>query len=277
MTTCGLVGLTRLRERREGKGSDAAFRRHGSTFVGGTRNGYERMAAKLDALESRNLPGKHTGVVSQGAEKLLSEQDKDGHSKGRRPIGRNPILSTAFSLYSGLPLSRDPYLVTPPGLDRQGVARLHRGAHRGARVLRARGAIGLDLGDLIGKLIILDVFTNPLRVIAATAVEIPRLLVHAIGKLQELVQVRGTKIEFLLGAAKVETPLRPEVPLGVLARVSLPLGPGGLRLDEDGVLFAAPPQHRLTGGDAIVRDARACGLRPYRTQKSWMVLPGDRR
>ena len=60
--------------------------------------------------------------------------------------------------------------------------------------------------------IVLDLSPHPLRDVAAAPVELPRLVVHAVGQLEELEQVRRLQVQVVLRPAEVEAPVRPEVP-----------------------------------------------------------------
>src|SRR5579883_1254293 len=100
-------------------------------------------------------------------------------------------------------------------------------------------------------------FAYPTGEIAVLAVELPRLVVHAIGQLKELEQVWRFEVELPLRTEKVEAPFRPQVAGGIFAQMPLSFGARGIRMKENGLWLATMPDDRIAGWKFVVFHGRA--------------------
>ena len=101
----------------------------------------------------------------------------------------------------------------------------------------------LDFRDLVGESLVPDGVTHPARVVARAEVVQPRLVVDALGELEEHLQVLRAQVQLSRGAAEVEALVGPQLACRVLADVALALALGSGRR---GRRTAAPRRARST-------------------------------
>src|SRR6266542_4282774 len=101
----------------------------------------------------------------------------------------------------------------------------------------------LDRRCLGRQRLVLDLVPEPARIIALAEMVRPRLIVNALGQLDEQHQVLGPQVQLALGAVEVETALGRQLPRRVLARMAAALDLARGNPYALGCLaFAAQPQ-----------------------------------
>src|SRR5687767_3313704 len=120
---------------------------------------------------------------------------------------------------------------------RQGVELLDDTMHLRARFSGARLAQRLDAPGPLGQRIVLDAVLHPARVVAAAQVEIPGLVVYAVGHLQENDEVLRTQVQRAARTAEIEAAVLGQLARCVLAVMTSVLGAVGYRLDADRLLL----------------------------------------
>src|SRR5439155_5729475 len=110
------------------------------------------------------------------------------------------------------------------GFDRHGVPPLHRPPDRGPAAGGVDALFPLNLLDLAGQVLVLDALAEPLRILMGVQMVHPRLLIDAVGELQERHQIAGPQVQLALRPAEVEAALLVHAALGVFADVAAALG-----------------------------------------------------